>query len=242
MSNTVISVSLIGWANNITASPYLYGVFGGLALVILLGALWLLLRKPKSKTSTAPSVSKRPVVSTQQPQGDLSSLIYEKINSLKSRDKSILLAGAGLEYLPVTIPVQTAVRLAQAGKKVLLIDLDTKRNAAARAFDLNENIVKNCISPKPLPSQVENLSLWPAEFFVRFGQMNLRSVIQSAENCFDIILINAPYLDGHPDRGLIASSAKGGLIFCKTTQQFDYLHKLLTQSHCQLLEEKPLCG
>lgn len=240
MSNTVISASLIGWANNITASPYIYGVFGGLALVILLGALWLLLRKPKSKTRPAPS--ERPATPARQQQGDLSLLIYEKIISLKSHDKSILLAGAGLEYLPVTIPVQTAVRLAQAGKKVLLIDLDTKRNAAARAFDLNENIVKNCISPKPLPSPVENLSLWPAEFFVRFGQMNLRSVIQSAENCFDIILINAPYLDGHPDRGLIASSAKGGLIFCKTTQQFDHLRKLLAQNQCQLLEENPLCG
>jgi len=239
MSNTVISVSLIGWANNITASPYIYGVFGGLALVILLGAVWLLLRKPKSKTSPVPS--ERPTLIRQQCR-DISLLIYEKIISLKSHDKVILLAGAGLEYLPVTIPVQTAVRLAQAGKKILLIDLDTKRNAAARAFDMNENIVKNCISPKPLPTPLENLSLWPAEFFVRFGQMNLRSVIQSAENCFDTILINIPYLDGHPDRKLIASSAKAGLIFCKTTQQFDRLSKLLTQSQCQLLEEKPLCG
>jgi hypothetical protein len=242
MSNTVISASLIGWANNITASPYVYGVFGGISLVILLGALWLLLRKPKSKTNPVPSVSKRLAVSSQQPQEDLSSRIYEKIISLKSLDKSILLAGAGLEYLPVTIPVQTAVRLAQAGKKVLLIDLDTKRNAAARAFDLNENAVKNCVSPKPLSSPVANLSLWPAEFFVRFGQMNLHSVIQSAENHFDIILTNAPYLDGHIDRKLIASSAKGGFIFCKTTQQFDRLRKLLVQSQCQLLEEKPLCG
>jgi Mrp family chromosome partitioning ATPase len=242
MSNTVISTSLIGWANNITASPYIYGVFGGLLLVILLGALWLLFRKPKSKTNTAPSASKRPVVSTQQPQGNSSSLIYEKITSLKSPNKSILLAGAGLEYLPVTIPVQTAIRLAQAGKKVLLIDLDTKRNAAARAFDLNENTVKNCTSPKPLSTLVANLSLWPAEFFVRFGQINLRSVIQSAENCFDLILINAPYLDGHLDRKPIASSAKCGFIFCKTTQQFDRLRELMAQSQCQLLEEKPLCG
>jgi hypothetical protein len=237
MSNTVISTSLIGWANNIAASPYFYGAAGVFFFIVLLVALWLLIRKPKTKLTPA----ERPWLLIPKPKEDISLLIHEKIVSLKSHDKSILLAGAGLEYLPVTIPVQTAVRLAQAGKKILLIDLDTKRNAAAKAFDLKENAVKNCIRPKPLPSPVANLSLWPAEFFVRFGQMNLRSVIQSAENCFDIILINAPYLDGHIDRKLITSSAKGGFIFCKTTQQFDRLRKLLAQNHCQLLEEKPFC-
>jgi hypothetical protein len=242
MLNTTGPVSLIGWANTIAASPYTYGVIAGVFLVILFVTLGLLIRKPKTKNVAVAAPSKRPDTPAEKMQGDPVLCVYEKILALKNGGKSILLAGAGLEYLPVTIPIQVAVRLAQAGKKVLLIDLDTRRNAAAKVFELNENTLKNCVSPKPLPSPVENLSLWPAEFFVRFVQMNLRGVIQSAESRFDIILINAPYLDGHPDRKLIASSAKGGLIFCRTTQQFDRLRNLLAQSHCQLLEEKSFCG
>ena len=238
MSDTVISTSLTGWAENLPGSLYLYTAVGGFLLVILAVALWLLIRKPKSQANVS---SKN--TTTLSPLGHLPvsvSAIYDKIASVGGVNKSILLAGAGLEQLPVTIPVGTAVQLAQAGKKVLLIDLDTRRNAAAKVFDLNESVVKNCARPKPLPSSVDNLSLWPAEFFVRFGQMNLRTVVQSAAEHFEFILIYAPYLDGHPDRKLIASCAKYGLIFCKTTQQFERLQKLLAQGECRLLEQKAI--
>jgi hypothetical protein len=168
------------------------------------------------------------------------SAIYNKIASLSGNNRSILFAGAGLEYLPVTIPVQTAAKLAGAGKKVLIIDLDMKRNAVAKVFDPDQNAIKNCPRPRLLPSPIENLSFWPAEFFVRFGQMNLRSVMQAGWSQFEIIFINAPYLDGHPDRNLIASSAKYGLIFCQTKQQFERLQALMAAGGCQLLESKPV--
>jgi Mrp family chromosome partitioning ATPase len=166
--------------------------------------------------------------------------IYTKIAKVGGTNKSILFAGAGLEHLPVTIPVQIGAKLAGTGKKVLLIDLDMKRNAIVKVFDPSLAAVKNCTRPKPLPSPVENLSFWPADFFTRFGQMNLRMVIQSASAQFDLILINAPYLDGHPDRKLIASCAKCGLIFCNTKQQFERMQNLLAMGECQLLESKPI--
>jgi Mrp family chromosome partitioning ATPase len=177
-------------------------------------------------------------VSQQPPVLDPS--IYTKIAAVSGTNKSILFAGAGLEHLPVTIPVQIGAQLAGAGKKVLLIDLDMKRNAVVKVFDPNENAVKNCTRPKPLASPVQNLSYWPADFFTRFAQMNLRTVIQSASAQFDLILINAPYLDGHPDRKLIASCAKYGLIFCNTKPQFERMQNLLAMGECQLLESKPI--
>jgi Mrp family chromosome partitioning ATPase len=185
-------------------------------------------------------VSIPPVKPASQQPPVLDPAIYKKIAALSGVNKTVLFAGAGLEHLPVTIPVQTAVKLAGSGKKVLLIDLDMKRNAIAKVFDPSETTVKTCTRPKPLPSSVENLSFWPADFFARFGQINLRTLIQSASAHFDLLLINAPFLDGHPDRKLIASSAKYGLIFCKTKQQFERLQTLLTLGECQLLESKPI--
>jgi Mrp family chromosome partitioning ATPase len=215
--------------------------------------------KPSSQPEPAPAAKPQPAVPLQSipvpasesplepPSNPVSEhlqvfdpLIYKKIASLGGTNKSVLFAGAGLEHLPVTIPVQIAAKLAGAGKKILLIDLDMKRNAVAKVFDPNENMVKNCTQARPLPSPMENLSFWPAEFFVRFGQMNLRIVIQSASSKFDILLINAPYLDGHPDRKLIASCARYGLIFCKTKQQFERLQTLMAMGECQLLESKPI--
>lgn len=194
--------------------------------------------QPPQVPAPPPAPAPAPIMFENQPVFDTA--IYSKIASLSGNNKTVLFAGAGLEYLPVTIPVQTATKLAAAGKKVLLIDLDTKRNAIAKVFDPDENTVKNCARPRLLSSPVQNLSFWPAEFFVRFGQMNLRMLINSAFAQFDIILINAPYLDGHPDRKLIASCAKNSLIFCKTKQQFDRLQILMTQGECQLLESKPI--
>jgi Mrp family chromosome partitioning ATPase len=201
--------------------------------------------KPLPTTPLPPAAAPEPLLETpaksasQQPPV-LDPAIYNKIAALGGTNRSVLFAGAGLEHLPVTIPVQTAVKLAGSGKKVLLIDLDMKRNAIAKVFDPSETTVKACTRPKPLPSSVENLSFWPADFFARFGQMNLRVLIQSASSQFDLLLINAPFLDGHPDRKLIASSAKYGLVFCKTKQQFERLQALLASVECQLLESKPI--
>ena len=61
---------------------------------------------------------------------------YEAIAELiqsKSADeaKTILMAAESVEELPVTIPINIAMRLAKRGQKCLLIDLDLERSASA---------------------------------------------------------------------------------------------------------------
>lgn len=51
-------------------------------------------------------------------------------------EQIIVMAGANPADLPVTIPVNVAMRLAKSGKKVLLCDMDETRNAVARVFDI----------------------------------------------------------------------------------------------------------
>jgi len=63
-------------------------------------------------------------------------LITQRILQIDGKYKSILFAAAGLNCLPITIPVNAAIQLAEQKKRCLLIDLDLKRDAVAKAFDI----------------------------------------------------------------------------------------------------------
>ncbi len=244
MKYAVILVSLNGWAGKLFGSPYLYIAIGGGYVVVLIYALWRLLRKPKPALSSLKNKSNggsAPLPDSSHIEANMENYtqrVVEKILTLTGKTNSVLLAGAGLESLPVTISVKAAIHLAHAGKKCILIDLDTRRNAAAKVFDIHSDDVKYP-SPKPIPTIVDNLSLWPAEFFVRFARMNLRHIIQSLNTNYEIVLINAPYLDGHSDRKFIASCADHGLIFCRKPQQLERLTQLLDHGNCKLLSPRP---
>jgi hypothetical protein len=248
MKNATILVSLNGWADTLFESPSLYITIGGGITVIFIYALWRWLRKPKAvsplnpvSTKTQPSEKTVPF-SENLPTGacieNYARRVADEVLALDGKSKSVLLAGAGLESLPITISVKAAIQLAQTGKKCILIDLDTRRNAAAKVFDIHSDDVKYP-RPKPIPTIIDNLSLWPAEFFVRFARMNLQHVVQSSKKDYEIVLINAPYLDGHPDRKLITSCAEYGLIFCRKPQQLERLTQLLDHGNCKLLSPRP---
>lgn len=247
MKNTAILVSLNGWADNLLESPYLYIAIGGIIAIVSIYPLWRWVRKPKAASrpvalpKTHPSETSAPLSGNPQTETCIENdarHIAEKILTLGGKTKSVLLAGAGLESLPITISVKASIQLAQSGKKCILIDLDTRRNAAAKVFDIHSDDVKY-LRPKPIPTIIDNLSLWPAEFFVRFARMNLQHVVQSSRKDYEIVLVNVPYLDGHPDRKLIASCAEYGLIFCRKPQQRERLTLLLNHSNCKLLDLKP---
>ncbi|MEN6307061.1 MAG: hypothetical protein ABFD91_04825 [Anaerohalosphaeraceae bacterium] len=233
------TVPLNGWAESLLGSPYLYAAVGCFFACILLITLWHLFRKPQT-TTLFPGQSSKAKAQNTDNAADFTSPLIQKIQRLNSKNKIILLAGAGLDNLPVTIPVKIAIAMAQSNRRCLLVDMDTRRNAAAKVFELNSNTTDGIISPYPLKTVIPNLSLWPAEFFVRFSQVNIRTVIQNTKDTFEIIMINAPYLDGHPDRKLIAMSAEYGLIFCQKPGQLDRLKMLLSENGCRLIQSEPV--
>lgn len=236
--NAGFIVSFIDWAEGILGTPYFYAAVGVFFACILFFTLWHLFRKPH-KTPGSQSV-KTPQMIIEENYTQCAFAITRKIRSINSRNKTILLAGAGLETMPVTIPVKIAIALAQSNYKCLFIDLDTRRNAAAKVFELNSNTTAGIITPHPLQTVISNLSLWPAEFFVRFSQINIRIVTQAAKKHYEVVLINAPYLDGHPDRKFIASSADYGLIFYDKQPQLGRLKTIFSENDCQLIQSQSI--
>lgn len=84
---------------------------------------------------------------------------YEKLSgvicSITSRPRVILLASDKVQSLPVTVAVNTAMRLAQEKQRVLLVDTDARRNAVGSVFDLDAETMRKKIQP----SCLENLSV-----------------------------------------------------------------------------------
>ena len=71
--------------------------------------------------------------------------------------------------------------------------------------------------------------------FSHSKHMNIKALADAASEKFDLVLINAPYLDGSPDRNLIAMAADYGFIFTQTDIQAARLTELLKSANCKLI-------
>jgi len=143
-----------------------------------------------------------------------------------------LFVGWDLHSLPVTIPVNVALELAKDKKRCLLIDLDIRRDAIARVFNI-EDIPE--LRVKASRTEVENLWVWPAHNFTRLKQMNVKLLVQKALEKFDLVIINSPYLASSPDRNQILSSAQAAIIFSPDDSKTTELTKLIKASQCTLI-------
>ncbi len=162
-------------------------------------------------------------------------LITRRIIKTKGKYKSILFAAAGVNCLPITIPVNIAIGLAKEGKTVLLIDLDLIRNAIAQAFDVPQADDPQQLRPKAHQTVFKGLVIWPARNFIQSRQMNVKPLAEAAVKKFDFTLINAPYLDGSPDRVQIAAAAKAAFVFTQNAEQVQRLAELLEEADCKII-------
>ncbi|MBL7214743.1 MAG: hypothetical protein ISS71_03585 [Phycisphaerae bacterium] len=156
------------------------------------------------------------------------------IKKQNGRFQRLLLAAGSLNDLPVTIPVNVAVRIAQT-HKCLLVDLDIRRNAIARVFDLEATETSGAFKTGSCPTPLENLSVWPARNFERLRQTNFRPLLERAGKKYDYILIYAPYLTTLPDRRQVAACAGQAIAF--TGENGSQLMQLLEQCDCKVIQE-----
>lgn len=129
-----------------------------------------------------------PIVESIQIKGKNANDYYDKLYSLIStadRDRNIAVLTSGQVYsLPVTVPVNIAIRLVQKKQKVLLVDVNTEQNAIAQVFEIDPDRIYK----KVRPSCFENLSICgiPAK------SVNSMTRKSDVLNHFDKILIYAP--------------------------------------------------
>ncbi len=214
------------------------GIMATAFLLLIIGLLWVKLRsKSDKKTNSKQQKTEEPkkpeeVKQVREEEVNKYRPIIESLRKVKKKYKSILFAAWDLESLPVTIPVNVALELAKDKTRCLLIDLDIKRDAIARVFNIED---KRELRVKASRTEVENLWVWPAHNFTRLKQMNLRLLVQKALEKFDLVLINSPYLASSPDRNQILSSAQAAVVFSLDTSKATELTKLIKSSQCALI-------
>jgi len=213
------------WVINLFESLWMGVAAGTLLLFVLFWVLLVYISKKYSK----------PVPIPEKEKGNLNyDDLLETINKQNGRFRSLLFAANCLDDLPVTIPVNVAIRLAQT-HTCLLVDLDTKRNAISQVFDLDTAAENTTFEINSCTTQVQNLLVWPARNFERLKQMNFRSLLEAAFKKYDYVLIYAPYLTTLPDRQQIATCAKQAIAF--TGNDRSRLMQLLEQCNCKVVKE-----
>ena len=215
-----------------------YWLWGALAVsaIVVLAVLILVIKKmsgsKKPEQKSGGKVDVKVGEQLQVAEADYE-MITERIIKLGNKCKSVLFASGGANSLPITIPVNAAIDLAKnKGKKCLLIDLDIRRNAAAKVFNLADKIPIKEVHPKAYDTEIPDLQIWPADNFRKSKQMNIKSLVASAIKKYDIVLVNAPYLNSSPDRRPIASSADYGFVFSNSPQEAGDITSLIEEGDC----------
>ncbi|MFZ9032444.1 MAG: hypothetical protein ACO21J_00615 [Anaerohalosphaeraceae bacterium] len=222
-----IAIHFVPRATVTLFSPlWLYLSVGG---VVFLFLLVMFILKLKKKRKGVVRLEKKPISQNAD--------IHQILNVLQKSNgqvRPVLLAASGLADLPVTIPVNLAVSLSNTGK-CLLIDLDSKRDALAKVFEVDSSKIEPHLKISPVPTEFDNLSVWPARYFDLLKQMDLRSLLDSASQKYDHILLYAPYLTVLADRKLIASCSKQAILLCKDIERREQLSRLLKKCDCEIL-------
>ena len=217
-----ITPSTLGSLRPVAAGYFLFAI--ALCVIFLL----LVKKKKKQKKQLSPLAGKKGP-------GEIDfDAIVGSIEKLNGRRRSLLFAANSFKDLPVTVPVHTAIRMAQT-HRCLLVDLDTKRNAIAQVFGLESQEVETHLKIRSFPCEFENLFIWPARNFQLLKQMNLKRLLENASAKYDYVLVYAPYLTTLPDRRQIASCCKHA-IACKGPNDAR-LMPLLKVCGCKVIQE-----
>ncbi len=175
----------------------------------------------------------------------IAELIESKTGVSDVRAKTILMAAESVRQFGVTAPVNIAMRLAQRGKKCLLIDLDLERDAVAKVFDIDceRDGDGNKAQAEAVATCISNLLVWPASNFGKEDALNIKEVIGSGESRYDYLVVYAPNIsaaDGSIGSDEIAGCARAAMLFSSEgefeSSAISDFRRLLSNYGCTILE------
>lgn len=208
-------------------------IIGTCVFVVCLGLIYLLFFRGKLREKVRP-FSKGLLVAPAMTDTDYE-LITERLIQVHGKYTTVLFAATSPKSMPITIPVNVGVCLAAADKRCLLIDMDTQRNAIARAFEIEENAAAELDSPRAYKTSFANLRLWPAHNFAHKNMLQIDDVIEGAKDEFDFIIISAPNLDESPKQKQTVSAADCSFIFSADADDATKLSSLMKTARCSVI-------
>jgi hypothetical protein len=174
----------------------------------------------------------------------IAELIESKGGSRTALTKTTLMAAESAEELPVTIPVNVAVHLAQRNQKCLLIDLDLRRGAISKVFDIDSAERSNRARGEAIATCISNLRVWPASNFNKgdgdSDVTNIKDVITRLESRYERLIVYAPNIkllaDGYRIAGCVGAAMLFGSKSKVESSSISDFYKLLIGSGCEILK------
>lgn len=145
--------------------------------------------------------------------------IADLIEGTSGEFKTMLLAAKSARDLPVTVPVNIAMRMAERNKRCLLIDLDFERNAIAKVFDIDEGRFKKEGKAKAVKTSVDNLWVWQSGKFGEAELPKIKKLIAGFESRCDCVFVYAANVKIMKDCGKISDCIGGAMLFGSENQQ-----------------------
>jgi hypothetical protein len=207
----------------------IYIIIPGTVFVFLISA-YLIFQKGPGKTK-----AKADDIDHAQPIAADYNLIVERLLKLPSTNKSIIFIAPGIESLPTTVPVNVAIQLAKNKRRCFLIDLDLKRNAIAKAFDIHPEPGADISQPTAQQTPFKQLYIWPAHNFTQIQKINIAPLVTAAIRKFDYVLVNAPYLITNQTWKQIIDTSQYCVLFSHDTEQAQPILELIEQTECKII-------
>ncbi len=158
---------------------------------------------------------------------------FESISIAGSR--TVLMTAQHFAQLPVSIPVNIGIALAQKGRKCLLVDFDFKRKAIAKVFGANTSIENDNDHVPVKTTCIKNLWLLPAEEFEDGEQ------IAKLNAQFDHLIFYDPGMNSQTNSSNILSYIDSAMLFGPTLsggdiERMNEFRKMLCENGCGILE------
>jgi len=148
--------------------------------------------------------------------------------------KTLLLAAENITNLPVTVAVNTAIRLAKTKLRTLIVDADFQRNPVAKAFDVQPDKTK----AKTVKTPIENLFICTCSRTAGSEKSNLLLITKKAVGSYDKVIIYAPSINEHSAPQFI-NIADCTIIFTDENVKDNHLCRLLESSTSRVIKIMP---
>ncbi len=165
---------------------------------------------------------------------------YEEIAQLLesisiSGSGTILMTAQHFAQLPVSIPVNIAIALAQKGRKCLLVDFDFKRKAVAKVFGANTSLQNDNDQGPAKTTCIKNLWLLPSEKFEDGEQ------IAKLKAQFDHLIFYDPGMNSQTNSSNILSYIDSAMLFGPSLsggdiERMNAFREMLCENGCGILE------
>ena len=164
-----------------------------------------------------------------------------------SSGRTTLMAAKSVEWLPVTVPVNISMRLAQTGQKCLLIDLDLERCAVSKVFDIDVGGYKTSkmtcstcadeANKEIRATSINNLWVWPATRSAQCEAISIKQIIASLKEEFDHLIMYAPTLsDDKEGVDCVETAMLFGPADESDSSPISSLHEVLAGYGCEVLK------